>query len=334
MEVVQRRTPTVSRPLFDSFLRTPKFRLFAARMFRMLQKLGVNVTPRQFYWPIPDLNSLSRKNWSACSLSEGVDLQLGRQQRSLDSGFLAFQAECNFPEAPGECEYQFHFNNGFFERVDAEVAYTIVRHFRPQRIIEVGSGNTTKLLATALRRNQEEGFPGQLIGVEPNPAPVLRRGFPGFSELIAQKVQEVPLDLFLSLGPGDLLFLDSSHIVTVDSDVVHAYLRILPKLKPGVLVHIHDIFMPADYPEKFVMNNLCFWGEQYILEAFLSYNNAFEVLWSSSAMQFFHRDLLERHFPGWIGSFERMPSSIKIFTPTLDEKNVWPCSFWMQKTAA
>jgi Methyltransferase domain len=315
-------------------MRSPQFRLFAARMFRMLQKLGINVTPRHFYWPIPDLNTLAGKNWSACSLSEGVDLQLGRQLRLLDSGFLEFQAECNFPETPAECEHQFHFNNGFFERVDAEMAYAIVRHFRPRRIIEVGSGNSTKLFAAALCRNQEEGSPGELIGIEPNPSPLLRRGFPGFSELISKKVQDVPLDLFRSLGPGDILFIDSSHVVAVDSDVVHEYLRILPKLRPGVLVHIHDIFMPVDYPEKFVMTNLCFWGEQYMLEAFLSYNRAFEVLWSSSAMQFFHPEVLERRFPGWRGSFERMSSSMKIFTPTLDGKNVWPCSFWMRKTAA
>ena len=138
--------------------------------------------------------------------------------------------------------------------------------------------------------------------------------------------------MFLSLEAGDILFIDSSHVVSVGSDVVHEILKILPKLKPGVLVHVHDIFMPADYPEKFVMTNLCFWGEQYMLEAFLSFNRAFEVLWASSAMQFYHREALERHFPAWVGSFERMSPAMKVFTPTLDGKNVWPCSLWMQKT--
>jgi hypothetical protein len=174
------------RPVRQSFTRSPQFRTFAARMFRMLQTLGVNVTPRHFYWPIPDLKTLSGKNWTACSLSEGVDLRLERQLRLLDSSLLAYQPECNFPESAMECEYQFHFNNGYFERVDAEIAYAMVRHFRPHRIIEVGSGNSTKLMATALRRNQEEGSPGKLIGIEPNPSPMLRRGFPGFSQLIVK----------------------------------------------------------------------------------------------------------------------------------------------------
>jgi len=300
----------------------------------MCQKFGVNVTPRHFYWPIPDLNALSRKDWTACSISEGLNLQLERQLLMLEADLLAFAPECNFPEKASDCGYQFHFNNGFFERVDAEIAYGMVRHFQPSRIVEIGSGNSTRVLAAALCRNLEEGVPGQLIAIEPHPDPLLLGGFPGLTELIPKQVQEVPPDVFASLNPGDILFIDSSHVVAMDSDVIYEYLRILPKLKPGVVIHIHDIFIPADYPEKFVMKNLCFWGEQYLLEAFLSYNRAFEVLWASSAMQFFHRAALEKHFPGWVGSFERIPAAMQPFTPTLDGKNVWPCSFWIQKTSA
>ena len=323
-----------SRPTRQPFTRTPQFRNFAARVFRMCQKFGVSVTPRHFYWPIPDLNALTRKDWTACALSEGVNLQVERQLQLLQADLLAFQAECNFSEKPAELEHQFHFNNGFFERVDAEIAYSMVRHFQPSRIVEIGSGNSTRLLAAALARNREQGAPGDLIAIEPHPDAVLMRGFPGFTELIPRQVQQVPMDIFTSLGPGDILFIDSSHVVAIESDVIHEYLRILPSLKPGVVIHIHDIFMPADYPEKFVMTNLCFWGEQYLLEAFLSYNRAFEVLWSSSAMQFFHREALEQYFPAWVGSFERMPAGMRAFTPTLDGKNVWPCSFWIQKTSA
>jgi|SRR5450432_70912 hypothetical protein len=316
----------------EPFTRSSKFRQFASTVFRMFQRLGISITPRHFYWPIPDLNALGTKKWTECSLSDGVDLRLARQMQLLTSGFLAPQSELNFGELETTCEHEFHFNNGYFERVDAEVAYSVVRQFRPRKIIEIGSGHSTRLMATALRRNQEEGSPGELIGIEPHPSPVLRRGFPGFTELILKGVQDVPMSLFLTLDAGDILFIDSSHVVSVGSDVVHEILKILPKLKPGVLVHVHDIFIPAEYPEKFVMTNLCFWGEQYMLEAFLSFNRAFEVLWASSAMQFYHREALEQYFPGWVGSFERMSPSMKVFTPTLDGKNVWPCSFWMQKT--
>ncbi len=345
MKPMQRRKSIplpVSRPIEvspprvvrQSFTRTSWFRVFAARVFRTCQKAGVNVTPNHFYWPIPDLNALAGKDWTALALSEGVDLQLQRQVRMLECDFPMFHEECDFPEGETGCEQQFHFNNGFFERVDAEIAYAMVRHFKPCRIVEIGGGQTTRLLASALCRNHEEGLSGELICIEPHPDSVLRRGFPGLTELIPRRVQQVPADLFTSLRPGDILFIDSSHVVTTDSDVIYEHLRILPKLKPGVVIHIHDIFMPADYPEKFVMTNLCFWGEQYLLEAFLSHNRSFEVLWASSAMQLFHREELERHFPAWVGSFQRMPPAIRTFTPTLDGENVWPCSFWIQRTMA
>lgn len=317
----------------QTITRTPAFRNVAAGMFRFCQRLGLSITPRHFYWPVPDLASLAAKNWSACILSGGVDLQLARQKLFVEQVLSQYAPEWDFPESATDREEQFHFNNGFFERVDAEVAYSMVRHFRPKRIIEVGSGYTTKLFAQALCRNQQEGQPGELVSIEPYPAPVLKRGFPGLTKLITKRVQELPVDVFETLESGDILFLDSSHVVALDSDVVHEFLRILPVLKSGVIVHLHDIFIPADYPRKFVMTNLCFWSEQYLLEAFLSYNRVFNVLWSSSAMQFHHREVLERHFIEWNASYERMPSSVRTFSPTLDGKNVWPCSFWMQKTA-
>ena len=291
------------------------------------------MTPTHFYWPIPDLNNLSHKDWMACSLSEGVDLQLERQVRMLEADLLAFRAECNFPDAPTAAVHQFHFNNGFFEHVDAEIAYAMVRHFQPSRIVEIGSGNSTRLLAAAMLRNHEQGAPGELVSIDPHADRVLLRGIPGLTKVISKPVQQISMDVFTSLGPGDILFIDSSHVVMIDSDVVHEYLRILPKLKAGVVIHIHDIFMPFDYPQKFVMTNLCFWGEQYLLEAFLSYNRSFEVLWASSAMQWLHRNELEKYLPEWKDSFLRMPQAMRIFTPTLDERSVWPCSFWMQKVA-
>jgi Methyltransferase domain len=314
--------------------RTSGFRTFAARIFRVCQSLGVSITPRHFYWPVPDLNALKGKDWNARKISAGVDLQLPRQITFLEQALSRSAVEWSFPESASYREELFHFNNGFFERVDAEIAYSMVRHFQPRKIIEVGSGHTTKLLAQALSRNGQDGQPGELISIDPHPTLVVKRGFPGLTRLIAKRIQDVPLDLFGTLGSGDILFLDSSHVVALDSDVVHEVLRILPLLNAGVVVHVHDIFTPADYPEKFVMTNLCFWAEQYLLEAFLSYNRAFSVLWSGSAMQFSHRQVLERYFPNWNGSYERMPPAVRTFSPTLDGKNVWPCSFWMQRTVA
>jgi hypothetical protein len=101
-----------------------------------------------------------------------------------------------------------------------------------------------------------------------------------------------------------------------------------------VIVHIHDIFLPSDYPRRAVLHNLCFWSEQYLLQAFLSFNTSFQVLWSSSAMQFFHANFLERYFPRWKRSYRLMPKSKRRFIPSVDNERVWPSSFWMRRCGA
>jgi hypothetical protein len=113
--------------------------------------------------------------------------------------------------------------------------------------------------------------------------------------------------------------------------VVHEYLEILPRLNRGVLVHAHDIFLPTDYPREAVLNHLCFWSEQYLLQAFLAFNRDFEVIWSSSAMQLFHREALEQAFPAWRTSYRNMPLETRRFVPSIDQQRVWPSSFWFRR---
>jgi predicted O-methyltransferase YrrM len=314
-------------------MRSARVRLTLSTLFQAVQgRLGVSVTPSHFYFPVPRLKSFEGKDWSACRPCAAVDFHFDEQIDRLEREIIPFLSEWSFPEDSSIDNHQFHFNNGFFERVDAEVAYSLVRSRKPRRIIEVGSGNTTLLLAAALEKNGGEGYEGEMISIEPHPAPYLKDGLKGLTKLIERPVQSVPLDLFRTLRANDVLFIDSSHVVSIDSDVLYECLRILPELAPGVLVHFHDVFTPLDYPEKFVMTNLCFWCEQYLLEAFLSFNSAFRVLWAGSAMQKSHPDVLHEAFPGWEGSFTRMPEELKVFAPTLDRRNVWPCSFWIART--
>ena len=130
---------------------------------------------------------------------------------------------------------------------------------------------------------------------------------------------------------NDILFIDSSHVIRIGNDVEYEYLEILPRLKKGVIVQIHDICLPAQYAEKWVMNNLSFWTEQYLLQAFLCFNDAFEVLWSGSHMHFNHPHELKTLFPKWENSFT-MISGDNIYTvPSYDNKNVWPTSLWIRK---
>lgn len=295
--------------------------------FRGLQRLGITVTPNHFYWPVPDIHDLESRAWAADSVPVGFDLCLDRQVKLAGQLAARYGQEWSFPErAAGPTEY--HYNNGLFETVDAEMAYCFVRDFKPSRIIEVGGGFSTRILAAAVQANRvRDDVEGELITIEPFPSPGLQR----ITNLIPSRIQEVDLEMFLSLQDGDILFLDSSHVVSVGSDVVREYLEILPRLQPGVIVHVHDIFLPSDYPRDAVLSNFCFWSEQYLLQAFLAFNPRFEVLWASSAMQHYHPDVLLENFPRWDHSYREMRKSVRQYLPTRDHDRVWPSSFWIRR---
>jgi hypothetical protein len=121
----------------------------------------------------------------------------------------------------------------------------------------------------------------------------LRAGFPGLTRLVGTKVQDVPMAVFEELEANDILFIDSSHVVAIGSDTTREVLDIVPRLKPGVLVHFHDIFSPAEYPRGWVLEEHRFWNEQYLVEAFLSFNDRFEILYAGSYLHVSHRDKLE-----------------------------------------
>ncbi len=317
------------RPL-RGMTRSHVVRAMYVKLFRAMQSLGVSVTPVHFYFPVPRLKELSINHWPGGPGESVVDFDVSAQLARLQD-WRQFSSEWEFDRPTAE--YDFHINNGFFETVDAEVAYSVVRERKPRIIIEVGAGNTTRLLAKALRKNAEEGVSGELITIDPYPDAIVKAGFPGLTQVVPAPVQQVPVSFFDRLGAGDILFLDSSHVVALGSDVVFEILEILPRLKPGVMVHFHDIFIPAEYPKKFVMDNLCFWGEQYMLQAFLACNRQFRVVWSSSMVQLSHQQMLRGVFPQWQGSYTRMPHELKTFAPTYDGQNVWPCSLWIEKVA-
>lgn len=300
------------------------------KAFRGLQRFGINVTPNHFYWPVPDVSELEKREWPIYAVPAHCKYDLNKQIEFGRELVSQYGAECCFSTIPSENAY--HYNNGYFETVDAEVAYCMVRHYKPTRVVEIGTGYSTRVIAAALEKNLErDGLEGRLISVDPNPERFAQDGWKHLVEQIPVAVQDLQLEFFDTLESGDVLFIDSSHVVAVGSDVVREYLQILPRLRPGVLVHIHDIFLPSDYPRNAVLENLWFWSEQYLLQAFLSFNSAFEVLWASSAMQIHCPWVLEECFPNWQHSYRLMPKSRRRFVPTLDQDRVWPSSFWMQR---
>jgi hypothetical protein len=301
-------------------------------VFRALQSIGINITPNHFYWPIPDVAELERREWPVRMPSAGFDFRLDFQLDLLRRIAAEYGTEWSFPEQVEDGCGAYHYNNGFFETVDAEVAYSLVRLFKPARIIEIGTGFSTRVLAAALQANSEEGrAAGELISIDPMPERLPQDGFSNFVTVLPRRVQDVDLGLFQSLGQNDILFIDSSHVVATGSDVVREYLEILPTLRSGVLVHMHDIFLPSDYPREAVLRNMCFWSEQYMLQAFLSFNHKFEIIWGSSVMQSFHRDALDSVFPRWRESYKRIPRSQRRWVPSQDKQRIWPSSFWIRR---
>jgi predicted O-methyltransferase YrrM len=285
------------------------------RTFPLFQRLGFHVVPNRFNQPIPDTRTLKPALWETRSQLVGVNLREGEQLRLLSELSSRYKPEWDrFPLEPTTPNHQYYVNNRIFESVDGEMLYAMIRHHKPRRIVEVGSGFSTRLSAQAIARNvrDDAGYRCELTAIEPHPNPSLRSD--GAITLIDTEVQDVPLSFFTSLEENDILFIDSSHILRIGSDVQYECLEILPRLARGVLVHFHDIFFPSEYPPDTILKGYQFPNEQYIVQAFLSFNHAFEVLWAGSFMHLTHPDRLEAAF----ASYSR------------DTR--WPGSLWLRRT--
>ena len=283
-------------------LRSPQFR----ELFRDWEQHGFHVTPVHFNQPIPDTRSLPETVWSRPSELVGIDMNEPRQRELLRS-FSRFRDEYQrFPTGPTKEQNRFYLGNRLFDGVDALVAYCMVRHFQPRLIIEVGSGFSSLALGEAASKNGCT----PIICIEPFPRDFLRKGFPGLQTLIEKNVQEINLEFFSQLQSGDILFIDSSHTVKVGGDVNYLFLEVLPRLKPGVIVHVHDIFLPFEYRRDWVVDEFRFWSEQYLLQAFLSFNLEFEVLMANRYLAHKYRDDLKVTFANLANLEAVRPSSL------------------------
>lgn len=283
---------------------------------------GFLLIPQHFYQPIPEKTDLTEIFYNTMSDMVGVDLNENQVLSFLEQVFPPYFEEfrrlfpCH-PEQGESDEPAFHLINGSFMAVDAHMYYALIRHNFPRQIIEIGGGNSSVLAAMACRQNLRlKQAQTRLTVIEPYPDKTLQNGFDGLSDLIESKVQAVDLTVFEQLVAGDILFIDSSHVLRSGGDVQYEYLEILPRLAPGVLVHVHDISLPKPYPRVYAENKL-FWNEQYLLQAFLTYNSRFEVIWPGNYMMINHPEIMNQVFP-----------EIKIMRSTYPQSE--PCSFWMR----
>jgi predicted O-methyltransferase YrrM len=187
-------------------------------------------------------------------------------------------------------------NNGYFGTVDAEVLYGIIREFRPRQVVEIGSGFSSRLT----RRAITDGATGtRLTCIDPAPRTEIRDYADEHLQAVVEDLD--PTHIPSLLTANDILFIDSSHMIQTGGDVPYLFLEVLPRLGEGVLVHVHDIFLPFDYPESWMAERrwgkAWSWTEQYLVHAFLAFNHHFEILWPGRAMWESHRDEIAAVIP-------------------------------------
>jgi hypothetical protein len=235
--------------------------------------------PGHFHSPVVDPAEVAARRdavWPEHPELLGIDFNRAHHEHLITSvlpdGVLGFDYAHAPPADPAEP--RFHLDNDQFSGIDARVAFALLRHWQPRRVIEVGAGHSSLLIADVAHRYFAPGF--QLTCIEAHPRPFLAR-IAG-ANVIAAPVQDVPLALFQGLDAGDVLFIDSSHVAKTGSDVNRLYFDVLPRLPRGVRVHVHDVFLPHDYPRTWVLEENRSWNEQYLLRALLTDSARLRVL--------------------------------------------------------
>ncbi len=223
----------------------------------------------------------------------GIDFN-DKEQLEILSRFNFNDELLSFPLEKTSNNREFCYNYGQFNAGDAEYLYNMIRLFKPKRIIEIGSGNSTLMARNGIVKNSllDSNYSCEHICIEPYEQPWLEET--GVN-IIRKRVEDVGLDIFKTLNTNDILFIDSSHMIRPQGDVLFEYLEILPLLNNGVIVHIHDIFSPRDYRESWFGEK--FWNEQYLLEAFLVFNNCFKIIGATNYLSHKYKELFSSKCP-------------------------------------
>jgi Methyltransferase domain len=275
----------------------PPFR----RVFRELEywRQSQFVPPGHYYSPIPSQEEVKAREqaiWGAVPRNlPSIDLN-EEGQIALFNEFKKYYEEMPFEDEPKE-NLRYYFKNSWFSYTDAIVLHSMIRHLKPRRIIEIGSGFSSAVMLDT----NDLFFAGTIACtfVEPSPErlqSLLRDADQNRHTLITTQLQDVDLNLFKSLSANDILFVDSSHVAKVNSDVNRVLFDILPILDKDVSVHFHDVFYPFEYPKELIYRGIA-WNEDYLLRAFLQYNNAFQIQFFNTFLVHFHRNLFQSDMP-------------------------------------
>jgi hypothetical protein len=306
--------------------------LYFQSLIKLSRRAGLDVYPiSNMYSPLPEISHLKHNINRWCKPSEmiGVEYDIESMKEFLNNLEKKYSDEYKTFNIYKEYDAK-EYGVGF-TKMDAMLLYYMVRDIKPSRYIEVGSGLSTKYCTLAAKQNAEMGKPVKITCIEPYPYEMLYT-IPQI-EIIAKEVQDVELSVFEELGPGDILFIDTSHIVKLDGDVPFLFLEVVPRLKKGVFIHVHDIPFPYNvpYPEDFYIFGRklpkywpWFFTEAMLLQAFLSYNDVFKILTSIPLIRYHDENFLSKKISGYtrLSDYSIENQQLSGFPP---------CSIWIEK---
>jgi hypothetical protein len=265
-------------------------------------KIGCLPVTVHYYSPIPDIFELEKKKvWGKQNNLLGIDFRPETQLALMARLGFQYGKECEWPLSPTENPAQFYLINNSFSYGCAASLHTMIREYKPRRFIEIGSGHSSKVISKAMEMNREDepARETEYIIIDPYPNEITSTHLASVSRVLKEKVENVDAALFDVLEKDDILFIDSGHTIRTGSDVNFLLLDVLPRLRPGVIIHFHDINLPYEYPKGYFTNPKfrVFWTEAYLLQAFLMFNREFEILLAMNYIQTDHMDDFSKAFP-------------------------------------
>jgi predicted O-methyltransferase YrrM len=269
------------------------------RLQAELERFRTWVEPGHFYSPLPRIEAIREREeiiyGPPPQSLPGIELNPAAQLRLLET-FAGYYRDQPFATTrqPG---LRYCFEDINYSYADAITLHCMIRHTRPKRIVEVGSGHSSLVMLDTNELFFNHSI--DLTLIEPWPSLLLTRLKQGDAErirVLVKPLQEVDAEVFGELEAGDILFIDSTHVSKIDSDVNRVFFEILPALAPGVRIHFHDVFYPFQYPKEWVYKGIA-WNESYLLRAFLQYNEAFRIVFFGTYMMDFHQEWFREHMP-------------------------------------
>jgi hypothetical protein len=250
--------------------------------FEFFEKhMKVHLIPIRYDSPIPITNELNPDVYDKIYECRGIDWNLEEQLRYLEIVFPKYSSE--YTPDP----------NAGLSLVDAFALYAMIRERKPGKMIEIGAGESTKISLLALEANKKEGHECELYSIDPYPRDYLKKMKKDNFQLLQKKVQDVDISFFNGV---DLLFIDSTHVCKIGSDVNYEILEIIPTLRVGAVIHWHDIVIPNNYYEYWIRDSK-FWNESYMVHAFMMFNHSFKIIWAARYMQLNQYEKIRTEFP-------------------------------------